>query len=279
MKVVSEAKTPAVKEPEKKPYHKEYKEYSQGGYYKERYYNRDGYGYQSYRGRGYRGRGRAGSRGRGRGYKQRYDEDRYFQQELGTYTKIIELTEKEPIKDIKEESAEDDFLFSDNNKSVSPKREKVELSSPKKIVILDQSNMFISNETPIIPGKKEIPEEKSKKVTSSTISIQNTGFDLINKQPDKQPHKITTTQTTFNKTTPIVPEGSHPYMMPYPMYYYPPQGYDPNIQQQGQYPPMYYFVHPYGMNPNELEDMRRKSNWPQYNPSVIYINIGSKSSQ
>jgi hypothetical protein len=115
------------------------------------------------------------------------------------------------------------------------------------------------------------PNDKSKKVASNFISVQNTSFDLINKQPEKQTNKITNTQTTFNKSIPTIPEGSQPYMMPYPMYYYPPQGYDTNMQQQGQYPPMYYFVPPYGMNPTDLEDMRRKGNWPQHNPNVLII--------
>jgi hypothetical protein len=274
-----------LKERERKQYYKQYKEYSKGGYYKDDYRSRGGY-YQSYRGRGSRGRGRAGSRGRG--YKQRYDEDRYFQQELGTYTQFVELPDKVPVRDIKEESAEDDFLFSDNNKSPSPKRIKneqkfVKPASPKKLVVEDQSNIFNTRDTPknIISNIKDFidstpderEEKKYKKENPSIITIQNTSFGLINKQPEKQTHKITNIQTTFSnsapkKDTPNIPEGTQPYMMPYPMFYYP-QGYDPNMQQQGQYPPMYYFVQPYGMNPNDVEDMRRKGNYPQYNPNVI----------
>jgi hypothetical protein len=95
---------------------------------------------------------------------------------------------------------------------------------------------------------------------------------LINKQSENQINKITNSQTTFERSTndtPNIPEGTYPpYMMPYPMFYYP-QGYDQNMPQQGQYPPMYYPVNPYGMNPNDLEQMRRKSNLQNviiYNP-------------
>jgi hypothetical protein len=268
MKVIAEAKKP--EEPEKPQYQKHYQ-------YKDREYSnrRGGYNYQSYRGRGYRGRGRAGARGRG--YKNRYDEDRYFQE--GTYTQFVELPDTtQPIKDIKEDSAEDDFQFSDNNKSPSPKKQKLvveKVVSPKKIVIEDQSNIFTKNETPknIISNIKEFidtPVEK-KNIPSSGVSIQNSSFNLINKQPERIPerqqvHTVTSTQTTYTKPpttkkeTPVVPpEGTYPYMMPYPMYYYPP-GTDPNIQ--GQYPPMYYCAYPYGMNPQDFEEMRRKGTVP-----------------
>lgn len=207
------------------------------------------------------------------------------------------MPDKEPVKDIKEESAEDDFLFSDNPKSPSPKKERLDriekvekVISPKNIVIEDQSNMFETPKNIISNIKEFIDTPVEKKVVSSTttssVSIQNSSFNLINKQAERQQvHSITNTQTTFNKapTTkkePInQPEGNYPYMMPYPMFYYPP-GTDPNMQ--GQYPPMYYCVYPYGMNPQDFEEMRRKGNvpnmpnmpvmpgmqgMPQYNPT------------
>jgi hypothetical protein len=155
------------------------------------------------------------------------------------------------------------------------KEEKIEKPvSPKKIVIEDQSSIFNTRETPknIISNinfSEEREDKKAKKENPNIITIQNTSFNLINKQPEKQTQRIANIQTSFDRAkrdTPNVPEGAYPYMMPHPMFYYP-QGYDQNMQQQGQYPPMYYVVNPYGMNPNDLEEMRRKGNLPNV---IIY---------
>jgi hypothetical protein len=191
------------------------------------------------------------------------------------------LTDNEPISThvaVKEaetvESAEDDFLLSDNNKSPSPKKMNEirykKSVSPKKLV---DDNIFDSKDTPnsIMSNIKEfIGTPEDHKMPKQVVTIQNTSFGLIQ---EKQPNKVTSTGQTFDRTVPAMPENQPqypPYMMPYPMFFYPP-GFDPSMQQQGQYPPMYYFMPPYGMPPQDNDKKQPQYNAPQYIPQQYNV--------
>jgi hypothetical protein len=115
------------------------------------------------------------------------------------------------------------------------------------------------------------------------LRVQSTSFHIPIKQQEKKDivttnsgFTIGTSKVTYPTKTTNIPtskpkkeeqptQPQMPYMYPYPMFY-PPQGYDPNTQQNMPMTPqpmMYYMPPQYMQQPEKEPDTRKPFNFPQ----------------
>jgi hypothetical protein len=168
----------------------------------------------------------------------------------------------------KEDSPEEDFLFSDNNKEIpSPKKEQkkeqVRVESPVKSYRVEEQQPLVFNKPEkhlkeLIEDKEHVSGNKGK--FEDVVHVQSTSFHIPTKQPEKKefintttntgftigtssgtpkytqstqtktPTSSSTTKTTKKEEQQPIPQQQMPfYPFPYPMFFYPPN-YDPNTQ-------------------------------------------------
>lgn len=180
-------------------------------------------------------------------------------------------------------------------KEQSPKKEQA-FRQPEHVFTKDISFHIHQNPTQTPPQTHYMPQPQSHTIQSSHINIPSSSTTTSTKpKPTVVPTSTSTSTTTTTNVRPEdVPMTQHPYMVPFPMYYYPPNFETGNTSTgtPQYYPmmphPMMYYMPPYGYgyNPHEEHSPEKMKNYgygkprpeettsayPQMNPMMYYHN-------